>query len=99
MKKGEYTYASGNVYTGKFDETGAMNDEEATITYGSGNVYEGEVQDGLMSGKGKFTWAEENYDNEATAELVPGDDEDQEAYEERVKEAYQKAWEEDGLED
>ena len=49
MKKGEYTYASGNVYSGKFDENGAMNDEEATITFGeTGNVYEGEVKEGTM---------------------------------------------------
>ena len=60
MKEGEYTFTgSGNVYKGKFDDDGVMNDEEATITFAtSGNIYEGPVVDGLMSGEGKLTWAE-----------------------------------------
>ena len=62
MKEGDYTFTgTGNVYSGKFDDDGVMNDEEATITFASGNVYEGPVVDGLMSGVGKLTWAEEYY--------------------------------------
>lgn len=68
MKEGEYTFTgTGNVYSGKFDDDGVMNDEEATITFASGNVYEGPVVDGSMSGVGKLTWAEECYYNEEIA--------------------------------
>ena len=57
-----------------------------------------EVQNGQMVGKGKFTWFEE--ETYALAEeLEQEEDEEDEAFEERKKEAYQKAWEEDGLAD
>ena len=45
--EGEYTFASGNVYTGKFDETGVMNDDEASLVFAeSGNEYKGPIKGG-----------------------------------------------------
>ena len=51
--EGEYIYQDGLINKGQFKDGNFIN---GTIYYTSGNIYTGEIKNGLIHGKGLFTW-------------------------------------------
>jgi len=54
--KGVFTFANGDVYTGKFAE-GLEDDDNATLKYGTGDLYTGSFRAGKRHGRGTYVHA------------------------------------------